>query len=389
MRSNLCAGCGLCAGLSGGAVEMERDKKGYLRPNQIKDLEASVETRIAASCPGLSVTRRQTGGHYHPIWGPYEAAHLGWSTDDALRHHGSSGAALSAISYHIIKSGLVRFVLTIREDDEDPVSNVTHEAREFEDVFRSAGSRYGPSAPLATFDRYLDGKEKFAVIAKPCDISAIRALSKVDSRVNEKVAILLSFFCAGVPSRDGAMAVVEALGVDKTDMRRFQYRGDGWPGYAKVTRKDGSSEKMSYNDSWGNILSHHVQFRCKVCPDGTGGAADIVCADAWHCDDKGYPLFDDAEGRSLIMARTGLGLQTVRNAVDASELEVEKFEVSDLLKMQPGQTGRSQALLARLIGLFLKRGVRPVYLGFSIFQNATSIGLVNFARNLIGTFRRA
>jgi coenzyme F420 hydrogenase subunit beta len=37
---------------------------------------------------------------------------------------------------------------------------------------------------------------------------------------------------------------------------------------------------MSYADSWGGILSRHVQFRCKICPDGTGGFADVVCADA-------------------------------------------------------------------------------------------------------------
>ena len=185
------------------------------------------------------------------------------------------------------------------------------------------------------------------------------------------------------------MSVVDALGVDEKDVLKFQYRGDGWPGYAKATRQDGSFEKMSYHDSWGNILSHHVQFRCKVCPDGTGGAADIVCADAWHCDEKGYPLFDDAEGRSLVMARTDLGFRTVRSAAEAGDLELIEFDVAELLKMQPGQTGRSRALLARLLGLFFKKGTKPIYRGFSLFRNAASQSPIKFARNLVGTFLRA
>jgi coenzyme F420 hydrogenase subunit beta len=368
---------------------MRRNEKGFLRPNQTEDIDGSIEAKIAASCPGLTVTREQSGSNYHPIWGSYEAVHLGWSTDAALRHRGSSGAALSAIGHHLIESGLVSFILTIRDDEDDPVSNVTDEARSYNEVFRSAGSRYGPSSPLAKIDNYLNGDEDFAIIAKPCDVSAIRALSKIDPRINQKVKVLLSFFCAGVPSREGALEVVKALGVQQEDVHRFQYRGDGWPGYAKATRHDGSVEKISYHDSWGKILSHHVQFRCKICPDGTGGAADIVCADAWHADEKGYPLFDDAEGRSLVLTRTDLGEATINRAVEAGELELSNFEISSLFKIQPGQTGRSQALLARLTGLLLKRGTRPKFKGFSIVRNSATLGFVKFLRNLIGTFRRA
>ena len=60
------------------------------------------------------------------------------------------------------------------------------------------------------------------------------------------------------------------LGVAPEDLAAFRYRGDGWPGYATATRRDGSAERMSYNDSWGDILTRHVQFRCKICPDGVG-----------------------------------------------------------------------------------------------------------------------
>ena len=49
-----------------------------------------------------------------------------------------------------------------------------------------------------------------------------------------------------------------------------------------ATLRDGSERSTSYHESWGNILSKHVQHRCKVWADGTGVAADLVCADAWE-----------------------------------------------------------------------------------------------------------
>ena len=90
-------------------------------------------------------------------------------------------------------------------------------------------------------------------------------------------------------------------------MASFRYRGDGWPGFATVRLKDGREARMSYAESWGGILTNYVQFRCRISPDGTGGFADIACGDAWYADAKGYPLFEEAEGRSLIVSRTRQG----------------------------------------------------------------------------------
>ena len=90
----------------------------------------------------------------------------------------------------------------------------------------------------------------------------------------------------------------------------FRYRGNGWPGQATATLRDGNTRSMSYHDSWGKILSHHVQHRCKVCADGTGTAADLVCADAWVSDERGYPVFEERDGVSLIVTRNAKGEAT-------------------------------------------------------------------------------
>jgi coenzyme F420 hydrogenase subunit beta len=127
--------------------------------------------------------------------------------------------------------------------------------------------------------------------------------------------LVLSFFCAGVPSLDRSDAVVRKLGFEPDSITFFRYRGEGWPGEASAVGKDGSERRMSYADSWGGVLAKEVQFRCKICPDAVGGSADLVCADAWYADEAGYPAFDDLPGRSLVIARTRIGAELLRNGV--------------------------------------------------------------------------
>ena len=53
-------------------------------------------------------------------------------------------------------------------------------------------SRYGPASPLDRFYEALNLNQPFAFVGKPCDISAIRQLSKIDMRVNELCKYLLT-----------------------------------------------------------------------------------------------------------------------------------------------------------------------------------------------------
>ena len=172
------------------------------------------------------------------------------------------------------------------------------------------------------------------------------------------------------------------------DLAAFRYRGDGWPGYATATRKDGGAERMSYNDSWGDILTRHVQFRCKICPDGVGGAADAVCADAWECDEHGYPIFEEREGSSLILSRTEKGEALVRAAMEAGRLAAEPLPLAEVAAMQPGQAARKRNVAARLAAMAALGRPRPAYRGFDLIARARENPAGKNLRNFAGTLRR-
>ena len=387
-KGDLCAGCGGCAGLFPQAIRMRMQAPGYLRPEQVAPLPPKADTEIAAICPGLGQSVEAQGRTDDPLWGPWRAAWRGWSTDGGQRHRGASGGGLTALLTHLLRAGVVQAVVQNAPDPADPLANRTVLSEDPATFCSTAGSRYAPSAPLEALPDILADGRRVAFVGKPCDAAALAAIRARNPEVARAVPVILSFFCAGVPSQSGAREVLAALEVEEAQVASFRYRGNGWPGHATARMKDGTEASMTYHESWGGILSRHVQHRCKICADGTGMAADLVCADAWEVDAKGYPLFDERPGESLILARTVLGEQIARGAAAAGRLDLAPFDMDTLAAIQPGQRERRRALRARLAALRLLRRPVPAYRGLHLRAVARQNTLRRNLRNFLGTVRR-
>lgn len=388
LTGDLCAGCGACAGVFPNKVAMEVASPGFLRPYQTADLSGDEEKAFAQFCPALGQRVETQGRSDHTLWGPFLEMRTGWSTDPELRFAGASGGALSGLVLHLLERGEVDAVVQIAADPENPIANRTVISLNRADILAAAGSRYAPSAPLARLTELVVTARRYAFIGKPCDVVALRTLAEQDSQVAVAFPVMLSFFCAGVPSETGARAILAEIGAEPEKVTRFRYRGQGWPGRATATLQDGGERSMSYHDSWGGILSKHVQHRCKICADGTGKAADLVCADAWESDAAGYPVFDEAEGVSLIVSRTDLGEQILQAAVATGRLEATAFNVSGLAAIQPGQRERRRALLARLLALRLSGQPIPHYRGLHLWRASWQNPILRNLKNFLGTLRR-
>ncbi len=386
---DLCSGCGLCAAVAGpGAIAMRLGEAGYLRPEALRPLSPQEDGLVAAVCPGLRLRQENREGQDHPIWGPVIETRVGHATDPDLRFHASSGGVLSAILVHLLESKAVDYVVQTAAAPNAPLANAIAESRDRAGVYDAAGSRYGPSAPLAEVRRQLEKPGRFAFVGKPCDVAALRALGRYDPRVATRIPYIISFFCAGVPSLNGTREILAKLGVDEAEVAGFRYRGDGWPGLTTVTTTDGRTARMSYADAWGGILSRHLQFRCKICPDGSGGFADLVCADAWYGDEEGYPAFSEAEGRSLVITRTQKGEDLVRRARDAGAIALADLDIAEVAKMQPFQARRKMLIVSRLAALAMLARPLPRYRGLRLMRAARMAAPAATARSFLGTAKR-
>lgn len=391
-KGDLCAGCGACAALAPGKVAMAVVEPGFLRPVQSAPLNMHEEAGISAVCPGLGQTVEAQGRRDPILWGPYVEVMTGYATDDSIRFAGASGGGLSALLVHLIESGTVDAVVQTTASAELPIGNSPIITMDKKNIIAAAGSRYAPSAPLEGINAQVTASKadgmRYAFVGKPCDAAAMHALRRRDPEVATAFPVILSFFCAGVPSHEGGREVLAKLGTTLDQTMTFRFRGNGWPGRATATAQDGTERSMSYHDSWGGILSRHVQMRCKLCADGTGTAADIVCADAWESDAGGYPLFDESPGVSLIMARTDLGARLVAEATAAGVIKTQPFDISGLASIQVGQRDRRRALLARLIGRRITGKPIPKYKGLRVLAASRQNTIKRNLRNFLGTLRR-
>lgn len=380
LRNNMCVGCGLC---SEKPEMMMINQEGFARP-QIPIFDTLSEI----GCPGAGLNQFSKES-YDPLWGPIVGVHTGYSSNPEVRRMGSSGGVLTGLLTYCLEANLVDAVIQISTSRENPIRNQVVIVKDFSSLLENAGSRYSPSSPLSILREVMGDGKKYAFVGKPCDVAALRALTIRDKNLNEQFPILLSFMCAGIPSEYATKDVLENMGVVQSDLVKFRYRGDGWPGLTTAVTKDGNQKSMTYNESWGTILNKKLQPRCKICVDGTGESSDITCADAWHESENGFPSFEEKDGRSLIVTRSQAGKNLLKNAIkDGFIIFDGDFSLSQLSVIQPFQENRKKTLFVRLAALKLFNSFIPSYSNYKLLHLFFTSSPVIQGKAFIGTVLR-
>ena len=390
VAGGLCTGCGLCASLAGSdKVKMGLSMRGHMRPYAKEPLEPELNTRIMAVCPGAHLTGPETpSGRVEDIWGPVLELHRSWSRDPAVRHTASAGGTLTALGRYLLASGDVQAILHVRASASKPWLTDAVVSVSDEEVIAGAQSRYGPAAPLVHVHRLLEEGLRFAVIAKPCDISAVRALARSDGRVDQLVPYLLTNFCGGVPSMSTTSAIMRYHGVEEQDVAVFRYRGEGWPGPLRVLTRSGEAHDLPYGGAWiEKPWKYDKQFRCKICPDSIGEVADIAVPDGWLLK-SGKPLYDEAPGVNALVVRTANGRQLVSSAVAAGYLELAPLSLDELALMHQNHRTLKLAAPAQLLAMRVARQTTPVVSGYRLGRLFRIAGLRLSLRRFLGTVRR-
>ena len=335
--------------------------RGHMRPLVTGRVPEAAESTIRAACPGIRVsgTGRPDGRvEVHRVWGQVREVHRSWAASEPVRFTGAGpGGTLTALSHYLLASGRVNAVLHVRASRTQPWLTDSLISTDCATATSGAQSRYGPAAPLVQVHRLLDLGQRFAVIAKPCDISAIRALAAVDPRVQVQARYLLTFFCGGVHDEHTSTAVIRYHGVERSDARLlFRYRGQGWPGPLRVQTTTGQVHDLPYPGAWiGKPWRYDMQFRCKICPDAVGEVADLyMLPDGWILKD-GKPVYDEAPGTNVVMIRTERGLASVQAAVAAGYLVLAPVTMAEVNAMHVNHLNRRLGAPAHALALRLRR----------------------------------
>jgi coenzyme F420 hydrogenase subunit beta len=355
VAGGLCIGCGLCQSVAGAdRIQMVLTPEGRERPVARSALDAATIERINAVCPGTRVEGADFGAvsvraTHDVVWGPAEHLAIGYAGDPDVRYRAASGGVLTALGQLLLTSGRVNFVLHVAACRREPMRTERRLSFEAASVLDAVGSRYGPAAPLVDFTALLDRAEPFALIAKPCDIAAVRNLARVDSRVDRYLRYALTFVCGGASDLTKSEEVASGLKVRPDEVSLFRYRGNGNPGPTRLETTDGRSFELSYRDMWEDEATWRIQPRCKICPDAIGESADLAASDVWP---GGAPTRDDA-GFNGIIVRTVRGLELYRSALAAGAIIALPREIGfrDFDSFQPHQVRKKRVVWARFAGM--------------------------------------
>lgn len=358
VKTELCLGCGMCEAIGTSEKCSMILDKGFYTPQFKDELTLNEIEEISCVCPGIHVESEEK---IKNVWGNLIAIKEAWSADNNIRKKASSGGVISTLAIYLLETKQADAVLHVGVSESSYLYNELKISRNKEDVLNNQGSRYAPAQVFNKLKSILDSSnEVFAFIGKPCDIAAVKNFIRVYPHYKDRFSFFLAIFCAGMPSYIGTEKVLE-LSKNRNKPYFLKYRGDGWPGFFEAKYEDGQNFKISYNESWGKVLGKHINFRCKICPDGIGLLADIAIGDSWDTKD-GYPDFEEKDGRSFVMLRTQKGIDLF-NAAFRDEMIVSRdLDINKIKDMQAYQYQR------RLLA------------GWRVFATQSMTGLLNFKR---------
>ena len=260
-------------------------------------------------------------------------------------------------------------VLHIGMDAENPTRNRTKMSRTRAELLANTGSRDAPASACDSLHLIESAPAKCVFVGQPSEVTALRKAQQLRSRLNEKLGLAISFFCAGSPARKGLLELLRSMRIEPDRVQNIRYRGKGWPGHFSVTLKGETkpARQMTYKESWAFVQAYRP-LSTHLCPGwGTGEDADISCGDPWY-----QQVREGEPGLSLVVIRTETGRNILRGAMEAGYVESAPAEPWKLLESQKNLMAKRGAIGGR-IAVMKSRGLPvPRLRGFSLFEELAS-----------------
>jgi coenzyme F420 hydrogenase subunit beta len=254
-------------------------------------------------------------------------------------------------------------------------------ARTKDEIIEASKSKYCP-VPLNVILKQIiesDDNEKFAIVGLGCHIQGIRKAQLIMKGLQSKISFCIGIFCSHTDSFLATDYILDWHHIDKDNVSKLDYRGNGWPGSMQIEFKSGSKAEIAYSKY---ITVHELYLFspicCSNCIDGISELADISIGDVWGIVSK------DKYGKSLCITRSKTGEQMLNdcsqvNNINLTYVGIDKVINSQgLLSRNRLKKARSQLKINRLLGT-----KSPIYLKADLYLNDFDPAIKNYVQLFI------
>lgn len=342
--SNLCNSCGFCETVCPEkAIEIKfNTSKGFHEP--IIDEELCKQCgKCLEVCQGYEVNFPELNNFIgrevpekHQIGITRETLVL-YSTDLEIRKRAASGGAITQLLNYLFDKNIISGAYVTRPSRDNAFEPEGFIAKNKSELLSSQMSIYNsvPFGKAINEIKNLDGKLAFVGI--PCQTHGLLKYLMMNPDLKDKVYIIIGTFCGGYQTSFAHKYYFPEIGVNFDEMKSIDYRYGEFPGQLNIGFKDGTSkefkrrftnthQKDKYNTAFNS--SFYVP-RCYSCSDKGNIFADISAGDPW------LPKFDNEKlGKSLVVTRTELGDNIIKDAIDAGYLMKEDADFQDIMDVQ-------------------------------------------------------
>jgi len=235
----------------------------------------------------------------------------GHSLDEQIRWNASSGGLVTALLIFALKNDLIDGVLVTKVDENNPLRSKPFIARTIEEICSTLGSKYAPVPVNEQLKHILHQDGRFAVVGLPCHIQGIRKAEIQNPKLQARIVLHLGLFCYHNVNFQGYECALKRYGIQKDDITKINYRGNGWPGRTSIKLKSKKEVSVSHLEIFGHFSYFFTPLRCLVCTDQTSELADLSFGDAWLPEVCGI----ENKGESIVISRTQRGESLLVTAI--------------------------------------------------------------------------
>jgi len=333
--AGLCTGCGTCVGLCpNSAIHLSKTEDIYipiLNEKKCNKCETCFEV-----CPGYSVNFRKLNlmifgrEPQNSILGNYVNCYMGHATDPGLRYNCASGGLITGLLVSAIEEGIIDGALVTKMSDTHPLEPEVFIARTKDEIISASKSKYCPVPANIALGDVLREEGKFATVGLPCHIQGIRKAEIINKKLAKKIVLHLGLFCNHGSTFSATKYLLKKMDLNDKDVKRIDYRGEGWPGGMSITLKNGEKKFIRHFDPfyWGHVFNmYFLTPRCALCNDKICELSDISFADAWH-------LSNSKIGESIIISRNKIGEESLQKAARKKKIEIKRISSTKVLESQ-------------------------------------------------------